>query len=67
MKFFILVNLIGDKFGGHLMLREDNHYLSPEMLEGGGGVRRIFGRSHGFRRNAKETNSRQTSIKTKQK
>ena len=37
MKFFILVNLIGDKFGGHLMLWEDNHYLSPEMLEGGGG------------------------------
>ena len=50
------------------MLREDNHYLSPEMGEGGGGrVRRILGRSHGFRRNAKETSSRQTSIKTIQK
>ena len=49
------------------MLREDNHYLSPEMGEGGGRVRRILERSHGFRRNAKETSSRQTSIKTIQK
>ena len=48
------------------MLREDNHYLSPEMGEGGGRVRRILGRSHGFRRNA-TTSSRQTSIKTIQK
>ena len=34
---------------------------------GGGRVRRILGRSHGFRRNAKETSSHQTSIKTIQK
>ena len=30
------------------MLREENHYLSPEMREGGGEVRRILGRSHGL-------------------
>ena len=42
MKFFILVNLLGDKLGGHLMLREDNHYLSPEMLKGRGGSKKDF-------------------------
>ena len=48
------------------MLREENHYLSPEMREGGGS-KKDFGEIAWFRRNAKETSGRQTSIKTVQK
>ena len=69
MKFVYTCEFTGGQIWGHLTLREDNHYLSPEMGrgEGGGSKKGFWGDNMVFRRNAKETSSRQMSIKTIQK
>lgn len=44
MKFVYTCQFTGGQIWGHLTLREDNHYLLPEMGRGeGGGSKKDFG------------------------